>query len=350
MFKSTSLPDIEAKLPADLRASGAEVLVAKQMSSSSQAAVLIFLPEEHSAPTLTVNFMKASDLVAFSKTLKRGSTMGLALVLPFSKFGLGGVTSEQLEKVCVVVEDGRVIGLVDDHSGWQPMSLDAGRREAMVAALSAGGTSPFVGVDGPCGVSGKAEWPAELRSRVIDFLVRIPVFNSRLATSDLGSNDVLAETLRDSWTTETQAQIRKSGAILLISATWRGVAMAERPRFLTAEEFDRFSASKVTAGTDAIITLLPKYVSGSYDPSNVSVASFCLISSDGRTISAAGSTYLETRDAGRPDWRDEAVTRLRSGSGSWDAAFRCIPSDTNGWSSEDRAAAIEFLAAIPGHR
>lgn len=350
MFKSTSLPDIEAKLPADLRASGAEVLVAKQMSSSSQAAVLIFLPEEHSAPTLTVNFMKASDLVAFSKTLKRGSTMGLALVLPFSKFGLGGVTSEQLEKVCVVVEDGRVIGLVDDHSGWQPMSLDAGRREAMVAALSAGGTSPFVGVDGPCGVSGKAEWPAELRSRVIDFLVRIPVFNSRLATSDLGSNDVLAETLRDSWTTETQAQIRKSGAMLLISATWRGVAMAERPRFLTAEEFDRFSASKVTAGTDAIITLLPKYVSGSYDPSNVSVASFCLISSDGRTISAAGSTYLETRDAGRPDWRDEAVTRLRSGSGSWDAAFRCIPSDTNGWSSEDRAAAIEFLAAIPRHR
>jgi hypothetical protein len=168
------LPDVEAKLPADLRGSEHEVLVARQMSSTSWSAVLVSLPDMVSPQILTADLMKASDLVAFSKTLKSDSTWGLALALPHRKFGIGGATSERLEKVCVVTEDGRVIALAGTGASREPVFLDAGRRDAIVAALRAGGTTPFVGVDGPCGVSGTAEWPAELRSRVIDFLVRIP--------------------------------------------------------------------------------------------------------------------------------------------------------------------------------
>ena len=349
VYKSTSLPEVEAKLPADLRGSGDEVLVARQMSSESWSAAVVQLPDNGSLRTITVDFMKASDLVFFTKTLNLESTTGLVLALPFSKFGVGGATSERLEKLCVVTRDGRVIALVGNASRREPVSLDAGRRDAIVAALNAGGTTPFVGVDGPCGVSGTVEWPVELRSRVIDFLVRIPPIKPHLAASDLVSNDVLATAMRDSWTTGTRAQLGKSGAMLLVSGVWRGVPIAESPRFLTVEQFDRFSTGRITVNADAIITLLPTYASGSYDPSSVSVASVCLISSDGRAISVSGTTQLESPNTRPllPNWRDGAVAHLRSGSGSFDAEFPCIPADTLAWSAAERAAAIGFLAAIP---
>lgn len=348
VLKSTSFPDVEAKLPADLRGSGDQVLVARQVSSESSSAVVVQVSDKRSK-TLTVDFMKASDLVSFSKTLKLESQTGLVLALPYSKFGVGGLTSERLEKVCVVTGDGRVITLGGNGADREPVFLDAGRRDAIVAALSAGGTTPFVGVDGPCGVSGTAEWPVELRSRVIDFLLRIPAVNPRVATSDLVSNDVLAMALRDSWTTGAQAGRGKGGAMLLVSGVWRGAPIAERPRFLPAEEFDRFSTSRATVNIDAIITLLPTYESWSYDPSSVSVASFCLISADGRAISASGRSHLESPNT-RPrlaHWRDGAIAHLRSGSGSFDPEFPCIPPDTHLWSDADQTAAIEFLAAIP---
>ena len=346
----TSLPNVESKLPADLRGSNDEVLVVKQSSTSSRSGVLGAIEFKQSPSMVTADFMQGSELAAFSKTLNLTSTTGVGLVVPFPLLPTavaGVVNTDQLEKLCVTTRDGRLIVLA---GGGIPLgSLDTGRRDAIVAALSAGGTTPFVGVDGPCGVSGTAEWPVELRSRIIDFLVRIPAIKPRVETSDLVSNDVLATALRDSWTTGTQAELGKSGAMLLISGVWRGVPIAERPRFLTTEEFDRFSTSRVTVNADAIITLLPTYASGSYDPSSVSVASFCLISSDGRAISASGPTYLERPNTRPrlPNWRDGAVTLLRSGSGSFDAEFPCIPPDTLGWSAADRSAAIEFLAAMP---
>lgn len=350
VVKSTSLPDVEAKIPVDLRGSGDEALVVKQMSSASWSAVVVQVSDKRSSHALTVDFVKARDLVSFTKALSLGSETGLVLALPYSKFGIGGMTSETLEKLCVVTKDGRAIALAGNGASSQPVSLDAGRRDAIVTALSVGGTTPFGGIDGPCGVSGTAEWSAELRARVIDFLVRIPAIDLHTATSDLVAHSVLATTLRDSWTADTQVERRKSGAMLLVSGVWRGVPIAERPRFLTAEDFDQFSTSSFSVTADAIIPLLPTYASGSYDPSSVTVSSFCLISSDGRASLASDPTYLGSRNNTRPrlpNWRDGAVAHLRFGNGSFDARFPCLPPDTRGWSAADRTAAIEFLAAIP---
>src|SRR5215470_6289328 len=57
VVKWTSLPDIEAKLPADLRGSGDEVLIARQMSSASWSAVLVQLSDKRSPKILTVDFL-----------------------------------------------------------------------------------------------------------------------------------------------------------------------------------------------------------------------------------------------------------------------------------------------------
>lgn len=96
--------------------------------------------------------------------------------------------------------------------------------------------------------------------------------------------------------------------------------------------------------------MLSTYASASYDPSNVSVQSFCLISSDGRAISVVGATYLDLENLNTnprlTSWRQTAVSVLRSGSGKFEDKFQCIPTDTRSWSDTDRAAAVGFLEAI----
>jgi hypothetical protein len=349
VVKWTSLPNVESKLPADLRASGDDVLVVKQMSSSSTSGVPGAIEVKQSPSIVTADFMKGSELLSFTKTLKLSSTSGLGLVVPIPLAPIsvaGVVSSDQLDKLCVVTRDGRLIALAG--VGRELPLLDARRRDAIVAALRAGGNSPFAGVDGPCGVSGAVEWPVELRSRTIDFLARIPVIAPSAVVSELVANEVLATALRNSWTTENQANLGNNGAMLLVSGIWRGVSIAERPRFLTAEDFDRFSTSNVTVDPEGIIALLPTYASGSYDPSNVSVQSFCLTIRDGRAISAAGPTYLESSKA-KPrllGWKKAALSVLRSESGKFDWQFPCIPPDTRSWSDTDRAAALGFLEAI----
>lgn len=189
IVKSTPLPNVELQLPADLRASGNEVLVVKQMSRSSWSQVLLASDEKHSSRIVTADFVKGNELASVSKKLKVDSDVALlvAVPIPVAPIGLSGVgSSERLENVCVITPDGQMIKLSLGAFSFAPALLDAGRRDAIVTALRAGGNNPFVGVDGPCGVWGTVEWSAELRLRIIEFLDRIPPVAAGTDVNDLG--------------------------------------------------------------------------------------------------------------------------------------------------------------------
>ncbi len=114
IIHSTSLPNIESKLPDDLRGMSAEVLVVKQMAST-RVGDLDDKKGKSSPSSVTIEFMKGRELLAYSRTLSLSSTAGIGLLVAVGVAGgtatLSGV-EYRLERLCVVTPDGRLIALV----------------------------------------------------------------------------------------------------------------------------------------------------------------------------------------------------------------------------------------------
>jgi hypothetical protein len=273
------------------------------------------------------------------------SGSGIAFFIPLGVTGIplgGASTYERLEVLCVVARDGRLVVL------WpapQSMKLDVIRRDAIISTLSKSGTTAFAQVDGPCGVSGTVEWSAGQRSRVIAFLSEIPAIEAKMEASDLATVALLSSRVANEDTNYVGGEAR-----LLVSAKWRNELLVPRPRFLTAENFARIEKLDTRLDPAPIIASLPEYASGTHDPLNVRLQTFCLINADGRAIwkPRRNSSYGEIVNRRPPflDWKEAALQLLRSRTGWLDDDFPCVPGDTQSWTEDDRTVAVSFLEAI----
>jgi hypothetical protein len=174
-LKSQPLPDITPTLPTDLRTSIDEVLVLIQTSRYTYSGVGAGGRAEGApANSVAARFMKGNELSSLSQTVTLSSGGGMVFFIPLMVTGipLGGVsTFERLEVLCVVAKDGRVVVLYSSAPPQQ-QPLTRARKEAIVSALHASTDASFE--EGPCGVVGTLGWSDELRSKVSDFIVRLP--------------------------------------------------------------------------------------------------------------------------------------------------------------------------------
>jgi len=178
-LKSVPLPDVTPNLPADLRTNSDEVLVLIQTSRFKYAAVgsggpVLGAEAKGASNSVAARFMKGSELPSLSQTVTLSSGGGVAFFIPLMVAGipLGGVsTFERLEVLCVVAQDGRVVVLYSNAPPQQHFFTRA-RKEAIVSALRASADASFE--EGPCGVVGTLDWSDKLRSKVGDFIARLP--------------------------------------------------------------------------------------------------------------------------------------------------------------------------------
>jgi hypothetical protein len=174
-IKSVPLSDITPYVPDDLRTSGEDVLVLIQMSRYTYSEVGI-TGSGTQANSVGARFMKGNELSSLSQTVTVGSGSGVMFFIPLMVTGipLGGVsTFERLEVLCLVAQDGRVVMLYPYASPPQEV-LTPAKKEAIVSAIQVSADTQFEDTVGPCGVIGKLDWSEQLRSKVSDFIVRLP--------------------------------------------------------------------------------------------------------------------------------------------------------------------------------
>jgi hypothetical protein len=345
-LKSRPLPDIAPSLPPDLRASSEEVLVLIQQSRFTYSGVGYGGRAGDVAGTsVTARFMKGNELPSLSQTITLDSGSGVVFFIPLMVTGIplgGASTYERLERLCAVVPDGRVVMLYPDAAPHQQF-LTTARKDAIVATLRVRGSDPFASIDGPCGVHGTVEWPAELRAQVTDFLLRLPTSPPVEQARQSVHDDLLAATIRNARTAGDPSGLNDRVAMLLLSVTWRGSPMAEHPLFVPAEDFDRFNKTKGSFDTAGIIKLLPTFGAASFDPSNVSVRFICLISVDGQVIARLPTDF---EGPARPlGAKDVALSAMRWGTAAA-SHFPCDLPSTLNWSDADHAAAMEFIDSV----
>jgi len=176
-LKSEPLSDVTPDLPVDLRTSSDEVLVLIQTSRYTYSGVGAGGSAAGvAANSVDARFMKGNELPSLSQTVTLSSGGGVVFFIPLMVTGTslgGGSTYERLEVLCVVAPDGRLVELYPNAQRRQ-QSLTAARIETIVSALSVTADASFTGTEAPCGVVGTLGWSKQLRSKVSDFIARLP--------------------------------------------------------------------------------------------------------------------------------------------------------------------------------
>ena len=176
-LKSEPLSDVTPDLPADLRTSSDEVLVLIQTSRYTYSGVGAGGSAGGvAANSVAARFMKGNELPSLSQTVTLSSGGGVVFFIPLMVAGIplgGGSTYDRLEVLCVVAQDGRVVELYP-NAQRRHQSFTTAKIETIVSALSVTADASFTGAEAPCGVVGTLGWSDQLRSKVSDFIVRLP--------------------------------------------------------------------------------------------------------------------------------------------------------------------------------
>jgi hypothetical protein len=322
-------PRVGAELPSDLLQSRDETLVLAEFYGGKNPAA--------------ARFMKGSELPSVDQWLKTEyeSGHGEIVFFPVCPFALIPCAMpgerkpghEPLDKLCVLVADGRVVTIDVAANASRPRRLERNRRDAIVAALGGTGKPAFTDVDGPCGVKGAVEWPQALRARVAAYIAAMP------AVEPAASDSALGRLLAAASTGSTGRPPAHPDIMLLVATTGDP---PDPPVFLAGADFAAIESAARASSEADIIHLLPSYAPGKRDLENISVASFCAVSSDGRLLlwsSAPGAwESAHASSSFAPEAIDEARTDLGGAA--------CVPARPGSWSPSDRDRVIAFLEHV----
>ena len=180
---SEPVADLAPYLPAHLLAGATEVLVLTQHSAERRkGGPFSSVPEFNTwvkTTTIQARFLKGTGLAALGRDLKLSSEERIDVVSLLPATGSSGIRSlattsrEKLEKLCLVTGDGWEMTFLPRKGAWDAgprVPYDAGRRDAVVAALRADKGNSLAAIEAPCAIAGDAAWPDNLRSRLIEFL------------------------------------------------------------------------------------------------------------------------------------------------------------------------------------
>lgn len=180
--ESSPAPELTPHIPADVLSSADEVLVLTQVSTTKrQGSAFGYSPWE-TVSAVAAGFHKGRELPTLNKDIAtlHSEDWNVLWAIPYAGGGVKRVqgSSRSLVMLCILTLDGREIRLQPDRSAWNAapvLRVHASRRDTVVSALRAGSMEPFGRTEGLCGVVGQVEWPAETRSRAIEFLSRLPL-------------------------------------------------------------------------------------------------------------------------------------------------------------------------------
>lgn len=352
-----ALPDITPFLPSEIRNSDAEVMVFVRGHGYGWR-------DKSESPTVSKPFfVKANALDSVVRQFDKVRTKKF--------FWLWGGTGDMgvarwvawtTDTLCVVTVDGLQIKFVPGVDQWMPPSqvpLHANRRDALVSALRASSSDPFEKVDGPCGVSGKVDWPADLRLRAVDYLAHMP----RIEPSE--GNARLGQFLRRARANEqTPDRVR---AILFARADWLGrdQEVASAPVFLSASALEEFKNLSAQLKDDDNISFFSSLLlPGTYALENLEVFTVCAIddrggilywstayriSIDGRRSLEPGSLHHDHVPPNE-DWKADALKTLEGNTVRYGFRYGsdkdCLPVKPN-WSDAELQRVKAFVNAIP---
>jgi hypothetical protein len=342
----TATPSIVPQLPRDLHDSDVEALVLTTNLASTSL--------DHPI------FMRARDFESLTTIVKLESGMSVVGIFP----GHGGVVSKMGSlnpTLCVIVPDGRTFMFTDGHpekgfATYRQETLSARRRDAIVSALRDHGASAFDRVDGPCGISARVDWPRDIASTVIEFLMRTP------GRGEEPPSTPLARLVESRLRPPDEMRVGTPRVLLLVSATWRGAAWRGTPRsflgtiiqspvLLNAPDVDAVMKDIIASREEDILQSFDSFRSSSYSPVNLKVERACAVSSDGRVVwwSAEHKTWMQLFE-NPPDreWKASMLGFVAGTSSSdRDLTFlKCVPNEIR-WSAEERLVATAFLERLP---
>lgn len=342
--ETQALPNITPFLPNEIRNSDTEVMA-------------VFLGQRL-APRLgdtdyrfTVSkpfFLKASEL---DSVVRKFDYVRTEKIFWAVSGGLSNV-ERQVVKVthalCAVTVDGLQIKFVPVRDEWTSVSLvplHASRRDALVLALRASSGDPFRNIDGPCGLIGTADWPADLRLRAVEYLARIPPIEPSEGNNRLGQ---FLTRIR----AEQQTPDRVT-AILFARAKWRDQDVSSAPLFLRSPAFEEFkNLSAELKDNDNLSFFSTLYLSGAYDSDNLDLETVCAIDDRGGILYWSKEMKRWSQSDHVPPSEDWIVDAMRTLEGKnllgrfGRFEDNCLPAQPN-WSEAELQRVKAFVNAIP---
>ncbi len=353
-------PSLAPHVPPDWHTAAGEFLVLSQYSVQRRASFFsdfrLFGPKsdpnagQHFASQVevTARLIKSTEIAAMEQAFS--SQSGITWVW-FVGYAGGGIenrrsSSDQLQKVCLVAPTGEQLAIQPSGNDWSAgaaSGLSAVRRDAIIAALRAAGDSPFDRVDGPCGMTGRWAAPAEMRTRIVDFLGIVPgvapAASSPRWSAIAGGPNVVPQ---------------NADFALFAEGRWRARELSSPPRYLLAADASRLREPLAEPTPADLAVLFPGLSAGIADGSqaldNLTVSRLCMV---GR----AGDVYLwePTAKGWRQpmpvpppqEWRTQALFRLGKADAEPRASLpECLPRTRVAWTDAQLTEAEEFLAAV----
>lgn len=347
VLKSQPTPEVVPGLPEDLLSSNDEVLVLVQSETSKRSSGLDSKhPYSASATQIrdVINapaFMRGKDLISLNETLKLESSSGFGLVwVAPGALGAGvWTTRENLEKLCVVVKDGRIITFLPESlpDGKERFAtyretLYVKRRDAIISALRDDTKNPFERVDGPCNISGKVDWSKKTRSRTIDFFASIP--GIQLAKANIAAKSSNASTAN----------------VMLLGVAYSTPSAVVTPVFLQANNIPTLVTAIRSSSADELDASLPGFGS-TIAPllRNTEIDYVCFITDRGSIIEldkTASGWDKPKYSRATSTWRNEAISAMRRDKRGYHGKYICSLERTSEWPEELRGNVTRFLEKI----
>jgi hypothetical protein len=325
---SEPVPELTPRFPADVLERSDDMLLLTQTTDTGW---------RDPKNVIDASFVKGYQL----KTINEHLTLRSNLMLGLVTLGYGGdvpISNTVLDRICVLVPDGRAITLAFGSGSDQIQALDPNRRRAIVAALSGSDPHPFEVVDGPCGVMGATNWNrnARSRSRIAEYIAALPV------AVPAANRSALTRILTAGSTDNTSEMRPPPGVMVLVETAWHGAEQAESPLFLRRVDFTTLTDSLKNSKETDIVRALPSNKSGERALERISLERFCAVSDDGHGVRWRNlSQTWESFDA-TAQWAPEEISELRSGR----AGPACVPDGAGAWSATERSRVIAFLEAV----
>lgn len=167
------LPDVRPHVPLDVQQSSSEILVLTQAARRHHAS--LGNRARSGGTFLSADFIKGTELESLKDRFQLRSSRRLLVVTVFLT-GHEDYYTDSLNQLCLITTDGRMFALTPNDRTWASSRherLDSSKLPAFLNGIR----RPSKGINwlwDPCGGSGDVTWSASLRSRVEEFLARIP--------------------------------------------------------------------------------------------------------------------------------------------------------------------------------
>ena len=168
------LPDVRPHVPLEVQQSSSEILVLAQAARRHHAS--LGNRARSGGTLLSADFTKGTELESLKNRFQLRSSRRLMVVSVVLLGASEDYHTDSLNQLCLITTDGRMFALKPGDGTWA-----SSRHERLagsnIAAFLNGIRTPPRGINwisDPCGGGGEVTWSASLRSRVEDFLNRLP--------------------------------------------------------------------------------------------------------------------------------------------------------------------------------